>query len=171
MHRSGAGGWSRGVGEKYLLLLIGVDQDAPSAGPPEIAEKLLDAVSPGARVAWIGKDDPACFPASLAARLAGRADVVFGNGGERAWLEGRRSSPRPNAQVLFETRGADGVLVETGSECFEQAVTHMRVSDATGAGDTFAGAVLGVLAGGGSTRSAALAGVEAAAALLALRAG
>lgn len=142
-----------------------------SAGSPEIAARLLDAVSPEARVAWIFKDDPACFPPDLAARLAGRADVVFCNAGERAWLEMSRSSPRPVTQILFETRGADGVLIEDGQERFEQSVALVRVNDATGAGDTFAGAALAILAHGGSARAAALAGVEAAAALLALRAG
>lgn len=141
-----------------------------SAGPPEIAARLLDAVAVDARVAWIFKDDPACFPSDLAARLAERADVVFCNAGERAWLEMSRSSPRLGTQILFETRGADGVLVEDGVERFAQPATPVGVRDATGAGDTFAGAALAVLARGGSTRSAALAGVKAAAALLTLRA-
>jgi hypothetical protein len=91
-------------------------------------------VSPDARVAWIFKDDPACFPPDLAARLAGRADVVFCNAGERAWLEMSRSSPRPAGQILFETRGADGVLIEDGPERFEQPVALVRVNDATGRG-------------------------------------
>jgi ribokinase len=144
---------------------------AISAGPPAITSQLLDALSPDARLAWIVKDDPACFPSDLAARLAGRADVVFCNTGERAWLEASRSSPRPVQQTLFETRGADGVLIEDGQDCFDQPITPMRVSDATGAGDTFAGAALATLVRGGSARSAARAGVEAAAALLVLRAG
>ena len=144
---------------------------AISAGPPDIASQLLDVLSPDASLAWIVKDDPACFPSDLAARLAGRADVVFCNAGERAWLEARRSSPRPAGQILFETRGADGVLIEGGEDCFDQQITPMKVSDATGAGDTFAGAALATLARGGSARSAARAGVEAAAALLTSRAG
>lgn len=144
---------------------------AVSAGPPDIASQLLDALSPDARLAWIVKDDPACFPSDLAARLAGRADVVFCNMGERAWLEARRSSPRPAEQILFETRGAGGVLIEDGEDCFDQQIAAMKVSDATGAGDTFAGAALATLARGGSARSAARAGVEVAAALLKLRAG
>jgi ribokinase len=142
-----------------------------SAGPPRIAARLLDAVSPAARVAWIFKDDPACFPPDLAARLASRADAVFCNADERAWLEMSRSAPRPAMQILFETRGANGVLIEDGPERFEQSVALVRVNDATGAGDTFAGAALAVLARGGSARAAALAGVEAAAALLASRTG
>ncbi len=142
-----------------------------SAGPPPIAERLLDAARTDTRVAWIFKDDPACFPPELAARLADRADVVFCNAGERPRLEMGRTSPRPATQILFETRGAEGVLVEDGAERLSLPVAALRVSDATGAGDTFAGAALAVLAGGGSAPAAALAGVEAAAGLLSARAG
>ena len=142
-----------------------------SAGSPSIAARLLDAVAPDARVAWIFKDDAACFPPDLAARLADRADVVFCNAGERAWLEMSRSSARPAGQIVFETRGAEGVLIEDGPARFAQSVALVRVNDATGAGDTFAGAALAVLARGGSAQAAALAGVEAAAALLSARAG
>ncbi len=141
-----------------------------SAGPPRIAGRLLDAAPAEARVGWIFKDDPACFPPDLAARLADRADVVFCNAGERAGLEMSRAAPRPAAQILFETRGADGVRVEDGPDGFEQAAPPVRASDTTGAGDTFAGAVLAVLADGGSAQAAARAGVEAAAALLSARA-
>lgn len=141
-----------------------------SAGPSGPAGRLLDALAPGARLAWIVKDDPACFPPHLAAWLAKRADVVFCNAGERVWLETTRSAPRPASQILFETRGADGVIVEAGSECFQQSVDPVRASDATGAGDTFAGAALAVLVRGGSPRAAAQAGAAAAAALLSARA-
>lgn len=140
-----------------------------SAGPPQIAGRLLDIVPTDARVAWIFKGDPACFPPDLAARLADRADVVFCNSGERALLEMSRASPRPAGQILFETRGADGVRVEDGVERFEQPAASVQASDTTGAGDTFAGAALAVLAGGDSARSAARAGVDAAAALLSAR--
>lgn len=140
-----------------------------SAGPPQIAARLLDAAPAQARVAWIFKDDPACFPPDLAARLADRADVVFCNAGERAWLEMSRAAPRPAAQIVFETLGADGVRVEDGAQRFEHAAPPVRASDTTGAGDTFAGAALAVLAAGGSAPAAAQAGVEAAAALLSAR--
>lgn len=142
-----------------------------AAGPPDIAGRLLDRISPEVRVAWIVKDDPACFPLQLARRLAKRADVVFCNANERAWLEAWRGSPRPVSQILFETRGENGVVIEDGSERSEQPAAPVRVSDATGAGDTFAGAALAMLTRGGSARSAALAGVEAAAALLSARIG
>lgn len=142
---------------------------AITAGPSEILRRLLDAVSPTTRLAWIAKDDPACFPSDLAARLARRADVVFCNADERAWLEAGREGPTPASQLLFETRGADGVRVETAEEAFALPVAPLTVDDATGAGDTFAGGALAVLAGGGSPRAAAQAGIAVAAALLSAR--
>ncbi len=140
-----------------------------AAGPPVILEQLLDAASPTTRLAWIAKDDPACFPPELVARLTVRADVVFCNAGERAWLEAGRKALAPAGQILFETRGADGVRVEAAGEAFELPVAPLTVDDATGAGDTFAGAALAVLIGGGSVRDAADAGIAAAHALLAAR--
>jgi ribokinase len=142
-----------------------------AAGPPAILERLIDSVGPSTRLAWIVKDDPACFPPELVARLTARADVVFCNAGERAWLEAGRGVPAPTGQILFETRGAAGVRSEAEGEIFELPVAPLAVDDATGAGDTFAGAALAVLIGGGSARAAAEAGVVAAHAMLAARAG
>lgn len=144
---------------------------AVGAGPPEVLHRLIDARAPGAPLAWIAKDDPACFPPHLAARLADQADIVFCNAGERAWLEASRASARPVGQVLFETRGAQGVFVDGPEGTFHQPVAPIEVDDATGAGDTFAGAALAVMIRGGSARAAAAAGVAAAAALLLARAG
>lgn len=137
-----------------------------AAAPPDIVRALLDVISPETRLVWIAKDDPACFPSDLAARLARRADVVFCNAGERAWLEAGRDGPAPACQLLFETRGADGVRVEAAGEAFDLPVAPLTVDDATGAGDTFAGAALAVLTVGGAPREAALAGIAAARALL-----
>ncbi len=138
-----------------------------AAGPPAITARLLDVEGP--RLAWIAKDDPACFPPELVARLAARAEVVFCNAGERAWLEAGRTGPAPADQILFETRGADGVRVEAG-QVFDLPVSPLAVDDATGAGDTFAGAALAALITGGSPRAAARAGIAAAGVLLAGRA-
>lgn len=137
-----------------------------AAGPPEILRRLLAEMSPGTRLAWIAKDDPACFPPDLLALLTQRADVVFCNAGERAWLEAGREAAPPAGQVLFETRGAAGVHVEAAGETFDIPVAPLAVDDATGAGDTFAGGALAVLIAGGSPRDAALAGMAAAEALL-----
>jgi ribokinase len=155
--------------DAQLVLAAEADWLVISAGPPEVAGRLLDALAPGARLAWIAKDDPVCFPADLAGRLAGRADVIFCNAGERSWLEAGRWGPRPASQQLFETRGAQGVIVEGPDGEFHQAVRAMDVDDATGAGDTFAGAALAMLIQGRSAQEATRAGIKAAGALLASR--
>lgn len=138
-----------------------------AAGPPEIAARLLDLEGP--RLAWIAKDDSACFPSELVARLTARAAVIFCNAGERAWLEAGRTGPAPIGQLMFETRGGDGVHVEAGDGVFDMPVIPLAVGDATGAGDTFAGAALAALIGGAPPRGAAEAGIAAAGMLLAAR--
>ena len=152
------------------LLAAQADWLVISAGPAEIAHALLDAVAPTIRLAWIAKFDPACFPADLVGRLTARADVIFCNGGERAWLEGDRRGDRRAGQILFETRGGEGVFVEGASGVVHHPVQSILVDDATGAGDTFAGAALAVLARDGDADAAARAGLDAAHALLAARA-
>jgi len=142
-----------------------------SAGPAKIAHALLGALAPTTRLAWIAKYDPACFPPDLVARLAERAEVIFCNGGERAWLEAGRTRARPIGQVVFETRGGEGVIVEGVDGVVHHPAQFIAVQDATGAGDTFAGAALAVLARGGEAGAAARAGLDVARALLAARAG
>lgn len=152
--------------EAQLRLAAAAEWLVIAAGPPAVTARLLEIGGP--RLAWIAKDDPACFPPELVARLTARAEVVFCNAGERAWLEAGRTGPAPCGQILFETRGADGVRVEAGG-VFDLPVSPLSVDDATGAGDTFAGAALAALIGGGSPRAAALAGIAAAGALLSSR--
>ncbi|HJV43976.1 carbohydrate kinase family protein [Caulobacter sp.] len=152
--------------EGQRRLVLGTSWLVAAAGPPEILRELLDAVLPSTRLVWIAKDDPACFPPDLVARLSRRADVVFCNAGERAWLEAGREDPAPAGQLLFETRGGGGVRVEGAGEAFQLPVVALAVDDATGAGDTFAGAALAALIHGGSSRVAAEAGIAAAGTLL-----
>lgn len=141
-----------------------------TAGPQDIMRRLLQAAPACQGLAWIAKDDPACFPADMVATLTARVQVVFCNRDERAWLEAGRTSPRPAEQILFETRGAEGVRVERGGEIFHAPVEPLAmIDDATGAGDTFAGAALAALIGGADPLAAARAGTAAARALLASR--
>lgn len=153
--------------DAQLLLAAEAEWLVIAAGPPEITARLLDL--DGRRLAWIAKDDAACFPTELVARLTARAEVIFCNAGERAWLEAGRMGPALPDQILFETRGADGVHVEAEGEAFDLPVSPLKVEDATGAGDTFAGAAFAVLIDGGPARAAAEAGIAAAGALLTAR--
>lgn len=153
--------------EAQLRLAADAEWLVIAAGPPEITARLLDIQGP--RLAWIAKDDQACFPSELVARLTARAEVIFCNAGERAWLEGGRIGLAPTGQILFETRGSDGVHVEATGEAFDLPVMPLTVDDATGAGDTFAGAALAALITGAPPRAAVEAGIAAAGALLAAR--
>lgn len=155
--------------ETQLRLVAQAEWLVIAAGPPEITARLLEVE--GGRLAWIAKDDPACFPPDLVARLTARAEVIFCNAGERAWLESGRFDHVPAGQILFETRGADGVRVEAAGEAFDLPVMPVETEDATGAGDTFAGAALAALITGGSPRASAEAGIAAAGALLSAREG
>ncbi|TCS15296.1 carbohydrate kinase family protein [Caulobacter sp. BK020] len=143
-----------------------------AAGDPEVATRLLGEVRPQARVAWIAKNDPACFPDGLVKQLLARADYVFCNGAERPWIDGLLGSGGGAAapRAIFETRGEEGVLVDHGGYVRTVPTRRLKVYDATGAGDVFAGATLAAVLKGEDPVAAAAAGSEAAYAMLAGRA-
>lgn len=145
--------------------VIGADLLVVTAGPVAATKNLLATIPPAARVAWIVKPDPACFPPDLAATLARRADWLFCNQGERAWLDRHRPTV-PDTQILFETQGAAGVVVTVGAGSTRLPTRPLAVTDATGAGDSFAGAVLAGLLAGDAPAAAAACGMAAAARLL-----
>lgn len=140
-----------------------------SAAGPTAGRQLLDVAPEGALIAWMVKNDEICFPADLRGRLAERADLIFCNRAERPAVDAAGPSARRD-RMLFETRGADGgvVVSQGGEQAF--AAIPVAVSDATGAGDTFAGTVLGAVLAGDDAVSAALRGAEAARAFLLERA-
>lgn len=146
-------------------LLAGADLLVVTAGPAEAGRALLTALPDTARLAWIVKPDPTCFPPDLAQALARRAHWLFCNAAERPWLETHRQ-PGRSGQVLFETRGGDGVMVAEGGRTILLPVEPLRVSDPTGAGDSFAGAALAALLHGAAPVDAARQGMNAAADLL-----
>lgn len=140
-----------------------------TAGAAQAGRQMLDAALPEALVAWVAKDDEICFPADLRGRLAERADVIFCTRAERPSIDSAGALTRPG-QMLFETRGAEGVVAvsQDGDHVF--AATPIEVADATGAGDTFAGAVLAALLAGSGADSAAARGMTEARAFLLKRA-
>jgi ribokinase len=74
------------------------------------------------------------------------------------------------SQSIIETRGADGVLLESPGTLLELRCDAVKVDDATGAGDTFAGEVLAImLSGEANLESALTRGMEAARDLLLAR--
>ncbi|MFY8093807.1 MAG: carbohydrate kinase family protein [Niveispirillum sp.] len=146
-------------------LLAASDLLVLTAGPADATQTLLHGLPPAARLAWIVKPDSACFPPDLARNIGGRADWLFCNSSERGWLETYRQGGR-SGQVVFETRGGDGVAVDAGGISALLPVAPLVVRDPTGAGDSFAGAALAALLDGAAPIEAARHGVAAAANLL-----
>lgn len=172
-HADGDHGCLLQVGDTALsggqrALLQGADLLVLTAGPAEITRALLADLSPMARLAWIVKSDPVCFPPDLAAAIAARADWLFCNASERDWLEPALAKRSPH-RLLFETRGGNGVAVMGGGQCHHLPTHLLRVTDATGAGDSFAGATLAALLAGTAPTDAAAAGMRAATTLLSSR--
>ncbi|MBM0105009.1 carbohydrate kinase family protein [Steroidobacter sp. S1-65] len=142
-----------------------------AAGPATRTAALLDNISARSIVAWIAKRDSVSYPQWLNERLAQRADLIFCNTSERAMVDSARLGDTRAGQWIIETRGADGVVLEGNSSRIELSSAAVRVRDATGAGDTFAGEVLAaLLAGSSDIEAAARRGIDAARALLLTRA-
>jgi ribokinase len=110
-----------------------------SAGPPAATAALLDACAPGADLSWIAKLDPLSFPEELRAVLARRARLIFCNASEREFIETARDCERPDRQIIIETLGSAGVLVDGSDGRRIIPTTALTTHDTTGAGDTLAG--------------------------------
>lgn len=157
----------RRLSPEQLLQLHAADIVVVAAGPVERSAEILDRIRPDQRLAWIAKKDEQCFPRQLRMRLANRADYVFCNQDERRLvdeaLDGRSTPP----QIVVETRGREGVLVEWNGRSQVVSVEPIAADDPTGAGDTLAGEVLAHIPGGMANPVEAVShGIEAARNLL-----
>lgn len=151
--------------EDQTRLAAAADLVCVAAADPAVTGRLLDVLRPDQRLAWLVKADPASFPPDLARRLRRRADIVFRNGHERAFCEAAGPG-RPDA-VEIETDGGGPVRVTSrGADC-TVTVEPIVCRDATGAGDTLAGAALArLLTDPGDIAGAVHAGIRAAGKLL-----
>lgn len=147
------------LSQAQTRLLADADWLCVTIGPPCATTAALDAIGSTARVAWVVKNDQRSLPPELAARLAGKADLICYSQAESDFVEAAvaasgRSSP---GRLLIETRGRSGAVVRTGDA--EQFVSAEPViaSDPTGAGDTFAGGLLAAIVNGESDIIAAVA--------------
>lgn len=118
------------------------DHIAISAGPSAPTTALLEACPPTAEISWIAKLDPLSFPPHLCARLAQRAALIFCNASEREFIEAAREGQRPEDQIIVETLGSAGVLIDCRQGRRVIPTDAIRTHDTTGAGDTLAGEVL-----------------------------
>lgn len=139
-----------------------------AAAPAANSARVLSVAPNAAPLVWIAKDDPMCFPEWLCAELAARADIIFCNSSERALVQRARALGHMPQQVIVETRGSRGVLVEgVGGRRTELHCEAFDVGDTTGAGDTLAGEVLAALLSGcSSVERAVQQGMAAARSLL-----
>lgn len=110
-----------------------------SAGPPAATAALLDACPPSVDLSWVAKLDPLSFPEELRAVLARRARLIFCNASEREFIETARDCERPDRQIIIETLGSVGVLVDSSAGRRVLPTTALTTYDTTGAGDTLAG--------------------------------
>ncbi len=113
-----------------------------SAGPPAPTAELLATYASAAGLSWIAKLDPLSFPQELRATLARRATLIFCNASEREFIEAARDCERPDRQIIIETLGSAGVLIDCRQGRRVIPTTVLPTHDTTGAGDTLAGEVI-----------------------------
>jgi len=141
-----------------------------AAGPPRVAAALLETRPESAGLSWIAKLDAASFPTELRATLARQASLIFCNASEREFIETARDGMRPDHQIIIETLGSAGVLVDCAEGKRVIPTDALRTHDTTGAGDTLAGEVLAhYLAGQAPIDTCVEHGMAAARKLLAAR--
>jgi ribokinase len=138
-----------GLTDAQRQLIRTADWIAVTIGPKVVTEELLRLIRDGQKLAWVVKDDPRALTPEQASALAARADLIFCNGRERAFLEGARDggTPRDN-QLIVETQGRRGAVFLRNGESRFVAADPLDVTDPTGAGDTFAGGVLAAIING-----------------------
>ena len=118
-----------------------------TVGPAAASLRALELIRPAATVAWITKNDPVSFVPSLRETLARRADFIFCNGKERAWVD-EVTGDRPPHQAIIQTAGAGSVKVFRAGVVTTLSVDPLTTPDTTGAGDTLAGGTLAALSSG-----------------------
>lgn len=136
-----------GLTEDQRALIAAADWIGVTIGPKDVTTDLLALIRNDQKLAWIVKNDPRAITPEQTAALFARADLVFCNGRERAFLEGVRSEGRVAraGQIVVETQGRRGALfLRDGESRFAEA-DPVDVTDPTGAGDTFAGGVIAAI--------------------------
>jgi ribokinase len=136
-----------GLDAAQRRLVEGAAWLAVTIGPASVTDQLLALLRDDQKLAWIVKNDPKAITPAQSAALFERADLVFCNGRERAFLdEARAAGQTPRAgQIIVETQGRRGALFLRGQESRFVAAEAVEVVDPTGAGDTFAGGVIAAI--------------------------
>lgn len=151
-------------------LIQEADHVCISVGPPQATAAILDICRVDVPLSWIAKLDRAAYPPDLCRRLAERANLIFCNASEREFIEASFDAPRSDKQVIIETLGSAGVLIDSCDGKRVLPARKIKAFDTTGAGDTLAGEVIAQLVSGTqSIDDAVTHGMNAACDLLASR--
>lgn len=136
-----------GLDAAQRLLIEGSAWVGVTIGPMAVTDQLLAILRDDQKLAWVVKNDPKAITPAQSAALYERADLVFCNGRERAFLEDARAAGRTAraGQIIVETQGRRGALFIRGDENHFVAAEPVEVTDPTGAGDTFAGGVIAAI--------------------------
>lgn len=155
---------------KQIDLVRQSDHLCISVGPARATKAILDACPPTTSVSWIAKLDSRSYPADLCRQLAERAQMIFCNASEREFIEAALKGARFPGQIIVETLGSAGVLIDTPEGQRIVQTQAIRAHDTTGAGDTLAGEVIAQIVSGQITIDQAVErGMKAARDLLASR--
>jgi ribokinase len=158
-----------GLTDGQRLLITEADWIGITIGPKVVTDQVLSLIRDDQKLAWVVKNDPRAITPEQTAALAARADLIFCNGRERAFLESARDAGRAirDNQLIVETQGRRGAVFLQNGDSHFVAAEPLDVTDPTGAGDTFAGGVLAAIMNGETDLDTiGLAGQTAARALL-----
>ena len=146
----------RSLSPEQCIAIAMADWLCLSVAPTAALRQSIQAMGADAALLWTVKSDPAALSADLVAQLAARAAIITYSQAERAFLADdcgfQPSSLATDQRLVVETRGSHGVQFWFGDRTATLTTEPMMVRDSTGAGDTFAAALLaGVMQVGGRT--------------------
>lgn len=131
--------WTSLTGSQCRLVAA-ADVVVVMIGPATVTREVLARAVPVVTVAWVVKNDPAALLPEIADALRGRADIIFCNAAEYAFVE---DVPPTSAAIVVRTDGPRPVTVTTKQAVHSFPVTPVTtVGNPTGAGDAFAGGFL-----------------------------
>lgn len=119
-----------------------------TVGPAEIGLQALSLVREETIVAWVAKNDPLSYSEELRKELGKRADYIFCNVHERAWVDAALKNREKPPPLIIRTQGDGDVLVCADKEQTSLSIESQAVNDTCGAGDTFAGGCLAAVMNG-----------------------
>lgn len=160
-------GGTEGLDHTQRNLIRSADLVLIAIGPPALGKEVLENIAADAVVAWIAKDDGLNYPVNLCKLIASRADYIFCNSGERAFVDRSIEDRSGVLPAIIETRGSNGVIISGSDNPPLAPLESINSPDATGAGDTLAGATMAsVLSGEVSIEESVRRGMAAAGELL-----